>query len=212
VKRSTFLFKRSRVKKSSLTLLEVVISLALASFILYFIFNTHVRVSTLNVKLEKAKERVLMTKYVQQRLLQVFDAVIPSKFDKKNEPSTFYTETHHESDGIAIVLFHDAGIDPDPQFCGLLKAEIFLRRNKELCLVTTSAARDLREEILLGGVSQVTFQFFDQEGNSFSSWDKENKELPTIVELTLLLEKESTQFDFFLPAADKGIIYKKKGQ
>jgi type II secretory pathway pseudopilin PulG len=191
-----------RSQKRPLTLLEVMIALVLAGFILYYLFDAHSRAEILNVKLERAKERVVLAKNVQQRLMQLFGAIVPPKTEN---PSLY---TSNSIDGTTLFLLYDAGIDPDPQFWGPITAELSLQ-DLNFSLISTSSIVEKRSEILYRDVKRIAFQFYDKKGQGFAFWDKTKESLPTLIELTLFFADDQLDFAFFPGFGKEEVVYKK---
>jgi len=206
-------------RKKSLTLLEVIIALSLASILLTTVFSTYYQITVAHRKLEKAKEAVLSNKIIQQRLCYIFSHL---SFEKKINSSTqtesippFYTSKLPDSKEIALILEYNNGIDPDPSFCGNIKSELYLTHENELCLMSYSLNGMKRKEIFKENISRWQMTFFEplSKDPHTHSWDFEKEGAPPIVEIELFLNQEIEPliFTFFLLEAEEEIIYKKKG-
>ncbi len=192
------------MRKRSLTLLEVVIALGLAAILLTTLFGFYRQLFLARANIQKNKETVLQRVWVQQRLAQVFEKAEAEIEEDKG--LVFYTAEHPHATGPALHFYYDHGMDPDPDYCGTLKAMLYLTPQKELMLQVGPA----RKEVLLQGASQLQFAFFDPKEKIWQTgWGEKNEVLPPMVKLTIKTEKEDP-FVFFLPGAFKKITYKKK--
>lgn len=206
-------------RKRAITLLEVMIALSLAAILLSVVFSTYRQITMAQVKLEKTQVEVLANKTLQQRLSQLFSHLNFEKEvlkDKKTERvPAIYTFNLPESKGLALILNHDNGIDPDPSFCNTVKSELYLSLKNELCLATYSSTGAKRIEILKSHVSELRFSFFEPyaEKPYLDSWEFNKEAAPPIVKLLLFFNKKDPPltFAFFISEADEEIVYKKKG-
>ena len=171
-----------------------------------------------NTKLEKAKEWALASKFVQQRLMDIFSHFDPSASGIENENkqfSPFYTAPLSNSIGEGLMITYDNGLDPDPAFSNRVSSNLYLDQKHALRLTTYSSKTLFREEVLWKQVKALEFNFFDpshpQEPSSF--WAPKRKGAPVIVEMTLTFlsaKKKPLTFAFFVPAVQEPITYKKK--
>src|SRR5438876_491031 len=98
-------------KKKALTLLEVMIALSLSAIVLTTLLSVYKEISLNQVKLERRKETVLNHKMVQQRLIRLFSAIRGKEGTKE---SPLYTSDFIESEGAALFIEFDNGLDLDP--------------------------------------------------------------------------------------------------
>lgn len=205
-------------KKKALTLLEVMISLSLMAVIITFIFSAFRQVTVANVKIQSAREVVLINKTIEQRLCRLFANIhvekeVPIDKNAKEKPPSFYTESTADSNGLALFMESLNGVDPDSDFCDLVKTQLYLSKKNELCLVTIGKSGEQRKEVLKDNVGELTFNFFDPVTRELlNSWDEKLEGLPIIIELVLKKkssDKDPLEFAFMLPTDEKGIIYKK---
>lgn len=206
--------------KRSVTLLEVLIALSLTAIVLGAIFTSYRNITTTHLKAEKAKAEVLNNKNVYQRLNYIFSRFSFEKKEtkEKNNPKVsppFYTTSLSDSLGLVLNIEYDNGIDPESSFCNQVRSELYLNRQKELCLATYSKKGIKRMEVLKENVQGLNFQFFNPSSkDSYStSWSIEKEGLPAIVEMTLVLNKDlpPIEFAFFVSNNPPEIIYKRKG-
>jgi prepilin-type N-terminal cleavage/methylation domain-containing protein len=191
------------MKKRALTLLEVMISLVLASILLTTLFSFYKQLFFSRAEIQKSKELILDRILMQERLSQIFAKVVPEIEEEKG--LIFYTSEKPSTLSDALCFVYDNGIDPNPSFCGLLKGTLYLSKEKNLTLQTWPG----REEILLDSVEALQFSFFDLEKKQWKQeWLGEKEGLPAMIKLTLK-NKQKEEFVFFLPDAYKKITYKK---
>lgn len=189
-------------KKKALTLIEVMIALVLTSILLTTLFNFYKRLFITRSDIQKCKETILQRVWTQQRLAQIFDKTLPEVEQEKG--LIFFSTDHSNALGPVLYFFYDNGIDPDPSFCGPLKAMLYLSIDKKLTLSTFSG----REEILCERINSLRFSFFDEKEAVWKQQWSEKEQLPLMVKMIL----DENPFVFFLPSANKMISYKKPAQ
>ncbi|MES2344548.1 MAG: type II secretion system protein GspJ [Chlamydiota bacterium] len=191
------------MKKRALTLLEVMISLVLASILLTTLFSFYRELFFTRAKMQKNKEVVFQRMLTQERLSQVFSKVLAEIEEKKG--LVFYTTEHASALGPVLYFFYDNGIDPNPSFCGALKAMLYLSTDKNLTLYTWPD----RKEVLLENVESLQLSFFDIKKKVWKEeWLGEKEGLPAALKLSLKTKKID-EFIFFLPGSYKQITYTK---
>lgn len=209
-----------KLKKRSLTLLEVMIALSLTAILLSVIFTSYRQTTISQAKLEKAKIEVLTNKTIEQRLTYIFSHLTSEKQHNNNktegESSPLYTLSLPTSKGVALILEYDNGIDPDPSFSHHIKSELYLSHKEELCLTTYSHTGLARREVLKEDISELKFSFFDPSAHQThtSYWDFNQEDLPPIITLNLGIKnkKEPLEFAFFIPDSKEEILYQKKAE
>lgn len=156
------------MRRRSLTLLEVVIGFALTAILLSFLFSSFRHMAKLGAKVQKGREAVHSRSIVQLRLGQLFE-----NLNADEKKSSFYTDKHPDSFSEALYFTFDNGIDRDPQFCGLIKAALYLNPKKELCLTLLSEKKE-RKEVLFKRAGMLSFEFFNSEKKEWqSSWSED---------------------------------------
>lgn len=203
------------MKKSSLTLLEVMIALFLAGILLSTVMMGYKKITSAQVKIEKAKAEVLSHQLIEQRLLNIFNHLHVETVvkGKKKTVTCLYTQTLADCKGVALICEYDNGVDPDPEFCHQIKSELYLNQKNELCLNSYSKSGKVRKEVLKNNLSDLRFEFLDLEGKESTShtWDFNRSELPPVVMLALTVKKGTppVEFAFFIPQGEGEIIYEK---
>lgn len=191
------------------------IALFLAGVLLATLMNGYKRITTSQVKLEKAKMEVLSHQLIEQRLLPIFTHLKLEeeieKGKKKKAIPCFYTLTLPDSKGVALILEYDNGTDPDPAFCHLIKSEFYLNQKNELCLISYSKMGNKRKEVFKTNIAEIHFRFLDLKGKEplIDTWEYDREELPPLMELSLIQKGQPpVEFAFFISAGEEEIVFK----
>lgn len=189
------------MRKRSLTLLEVIIALVLAAILLSTLFTFYRNLFVTRSQIQTSKNISLQRVLTQERLTQIFGKLLSEVEEEKGV--IFYTAGHNKALSLILYFAYDNGIDPDPQYCGTVKALLYLSLEKKLTLLTLPA----REEILLEDVDSLFFAFFDIKEKSWqNSWVSEAGKLPAMIKLLI----NEDPIVFFLPDASKKITINTK--
>lgn len=197
-----------KVKKRPFTLLEVLLSLSLVSFLLFFFFG-HLKTSVkLKNKISQAQSIAYKRAYIQQRLSDLFSKIEPAIHDMKDSGEMiFYSE---KTDSLTTLNFvFDGGVDKDIDFCGPLKAKLYLSANSALVLdifPLHEPSSKKREETLMEHVQSLTIEFYampkphDKDTTNIllayekkTQWMATNDNLPAIVRVNILYKRPSSQ-------------------
>ncbi len=219
--------KLKKTRKHPLTLLEILLSLSLVSFLLFF-FLGHLKTSVkLKASLAKAQAIVYERHFLHQRLGTLFSKIEKALVNFPDERESFFCTDEENPNTIHFI--YDAGVDPEKTFSGAIRSKLFLTKDgtlklehQPLSLIHTGS----REEILLRHVSSMSCEFYsmptphDKDESKISlgydkhlHWLKTNKELPAILQLHLTytpkqsLETQTLTFSFFINSKLKEIVY-----
>ena len=176
------------VKKRSLTLIEVLVALGVASLLLSFLFPYLIDVIRFKKNLGKEQVRIFSKAHVQARLGGIF---------AKAKKRTFKTE---ESKKVPLELtfaFNNKA-DFEEGFGDQATAHLFFSR-ENLVLRIEGEGKKEREEILIEGIKEAKFIFSyaTNQGKleKIDRWDRDDLPLFFLLELTFpSSEKETFYF------------------
>jgi len=174
---------RRVIKKTPLSLIEVIIALGLMAIVVSTLFSSLLQTIKLSKSIELIKINILSTSFFYSRMLPILS---------KADSSTFQLEKG-DNDIISKITFSfENGLDPALIFSGKITASIFKDKNDNLLLSLESNDKKMvQEEILLTKISEF-------------SWEPN---LPYFITLIIKREKvPSREFVFFFSdrAPDKG--------
>ncbi|NGX34532.1 MAG: hypothetical protein K1060chlam1_00885 [Candidatus Anoxychlamydiales bacterium] len=201
---------QNKIKKNNFTLLEVMISLFLITIIITFLFGFFSKIMKLEKNIEEKKIKILAINHTQIRLTQVFSNVYQGDFINK---SSFYTQNAKNSKRPILHISYDNKIDSNPNFSLVVRAKLYIDRNKNLCLKTFSRDQDQtpRKEILLKNVEKIEYNFLSNAHQNlkrskllevskniywYHSWPKKAGFLPSTIKIKI---NNHLDFAFFLP-------------
>lgn len=154
------------VKKSFVTLLEVIIAMALLSILLTSLFSMLAYTSAAQKMADSARDASFQELYVQHRL----ESVIPQIVGKNNEILTkplLYIAQDGPFRGQSLVFVFDNDVGGDPDFSNEVLARLFVDRDGRFILMMwptlerdASVSPPMQQEILLEGVKEIKFSFF----------------------------------------------------
>lgn len=183
------------LQKRPLSLLEVAIGLALTTILLMALFTNYRQLIQTNIGVQKVRQEMHWKFITQMRLAQVFEAL-----NEQGALFSFSTLIPGNNEQ-AIWLTYDAGIDPDPDYCGEIRAFITCNIKREFCLTTFSKKGKSREEVFLKNAKDLYFSFFDPKTKQWiDTWQK-NPNLPPLIKIGVSGE----EFTFIIPRAERKI-------
>lgn len=200
-------------QKRPLTLLEILISFVLASFIigvLLFSLKTSVQI---HAKTQQAKSDILSRGAVQQRLDALLFHLAPSAPTKPNSPVKTPLFLKDDKGKMELHFFFEQGIDLEPAFCGNLEGVLGLGLDHTLCLTLSSQkTRESRKEILMDSVEDLSFAFLSQDDKGTfketQEWESEGSFPPQAIKMTTVISpSKKLEFVFWLPLHPKPILY-----
>lgn len=209
------------MRKKTFILLEILISLALLSILLSFLFHSMTEGIKAEVSVSKARQALLMRQRAQSRLQDLFLSIAPTQIPP------LYTKTFSSEKKESLILYFDNGIDPDPSFSGPVLGRIYLDEKNNLALglwplEQEKKTRAWRKEILLNHVTHFQFQFLGQkekkEDKSVNAtlawhrlWPKRRMEIPSMIRLSVTQNEVEISFAFFLTTSEPFITYWEEG-
>lgn len=174
----------------------MVIAIGLTALLLTILFRFLVSNSTFEKKVNQASSSVLE----RQRLIERLDSVLTNLQSTESGSPLFYTAPFPgDSVGPSLVVSFNAGIDPNPDFSGVLLGRIYRTEQKELMLGYWQADKKrYRTEVLLKNVHDLEWQFLGPAlekdpttivlGNGrgwLNQWPKNQGSAPEIIRLKL---------------------------
>lgn len=197
-----------KIKKRSLTLLEVIVAFTLFSMIFGLfmqLFHSTILLQTTFCKIEK---NVLDKFYVYQTLQELIHQFKQTTL--QGEKPLFYT-INDDQKGFCLIFFTNNELDADSFFRGKNKHTFYVE-NKALYLETTSESNQAvssRKKLLLGSVDQLDLLFYGEKETT-KAWSKETKAPPKAMEFTLVRKKKETlRYPFYLSLKKEPITYEK---
>lgn len=175
-----------RLRCRSFTLLEILVSLSLASLLMGFALTTITRVVKWSLQSGPIKEEILNRGALEQHLMGLFSKI---PFEDNKEPRFF---TKLDSQGRQTLRFTiDHGIDADHDFSGLIQAEIFVDSLHTLKLVIYGKREKKRTETLMQDVEKIRFKFFyPAENKVLTELSEKQAQSPPMI-FTLVMEMQS---------------------
>jgi type II secretory pathway pseudopilin PulG len=205
-------------KKRAFLLIEILISLALMSILLSFLFTAMSRSSHFKAKIDKARSVLIERQHLQIRLQDLFLAI---------QDASLYTKSLHKEKRESLIAIFDHGIDPDPAFSGPILSRIYLDESHNLCLALWPLEDEKkkllwRNEILLKNVDDYQFQFLggktgknlvvvNSELAWHSHWSKKQSANPSMIRLLVQSQGVPLSFAFFLASPEPIITYWEEG-
>ena len=107
----------------------------------------------------------------------------------------------------------ERSIDPNPEFCGMLKSAIYLDHDKDVNLVIWPKKGEGRVTTLLENCVGMQWEFLDPTTFEWLLvWDKKSKELPIAIKLRVQEKNGSTlEYSFWIPKAQKPLQFGASG-
>ncbi|MFZ0565742.1 MAG: DUF1494 domain-containing protein [Chlamydiales bacterium] len=179
-------------RRQPITLLEVVISLGLLTFLLTTLFFWYSRLMTQKKAYEQIKWPLLEERYAEQRLASLFPKI----------KTPFFT-THNGN----LVFLFDRGIYSDPSLSNTVLGHLYHDSTyNRLCLGVWPAPEKekpllkspCQTFILLDKVSSLSFEFYPSKfEDDFSmrwqtAWLAENQTLPSMIKVKIERERIGT--------------------
>lgn len=206
-------------RKSSMTLLEVLVAMTVLSVLLVVIFGFFRELTVLDTFTKFQQEKVFKKSYVEFRLAHFFSNII-NEADSQNKKFAFYIDPQDLTGGnskfSSLVFTYDNGVRLLPQHSGHQRARLYLDHKKRLCLASwpnedqkEAQYEAMQKEILLENVESLKFSCFapyipakedsgtlTPPGMIRNSWQEEwpvsYKSMPALIKMTLLVKNEFT--------------------
>lgn len=183
-----------KIKKRYMTLIEILVSLGLATFILTALATVHWQVVALGVKAEKERNELFTQVLIQYRIADLFSLMDDKYFYfSENEPYA------------GLVFTYDRGNDLNKLLSGQVLARLFVYENK-LMLATlpapnqwTSEQPPIHVEQLADKVTHFRVNFVDANGLRSETWTQERKELPAIVIVAMNIDNKPHEHRIVIP-------------
>lgn len=172
---------RGIVKKRSIFLIEFFISFLLSTFLILFLIRVYQETAIGKKELEKEKKIIFDRQRAQLRLKQLFES---ATFCEQKEPGHW-------------AISYNNRIDLDPHFQGEREGTFSCSKDREeksyFMFTTLSKEGSVRTEILLEGVYQFSFLFFDKTSGKWSATYPKNR--PFMIQVVLSTREDSVYRD-----------------
>jgi type II secretory pathway pseudopilin PulG len=214
--------KNHRKKKNPFTLLETLISFVIMGILLTIVFQFYTQLTKSKFSVKTKKDFVMSNAYFTTSLTTKFSLIPhpnPNAYSDAILSQPFYTLND------SLVFHFPEPNDEEIRFKGTLTSELQLVK-KEVVLTTWPNAYTTettpRVEVLLRGIDELVFSFFDCEKHTWeSTWQRDAKQLPSMIKITTTKrvpskdkekpdQKIQNEYVIFLPQAQKPIMYKDK--
>ena len=140
-------------RKQSFTLIEIVVCIVLASFLLTGLFNVLRQALQKNVAVKNVKQKVLQLELFQQRVKNIMGNL--------GDMTRLAVDTHPEASGPVLTASYKNPADPDLEMCGQLRTMLYLNGKNELCLASWNSTGKGRMEVLLDHVASFKCKIYD---------------------------------------------------
>jgi len=166
-------------RKKSLTLLEILLALGIASILLGMLFPSLIETIRLRKKIETEKKLIYSKAYVQQRLSSLFACLSTS--------DPFYIV---EKKRLQFALFED-------DFDGKVDSSLFLENG--MLLIEMKKEDHVKKEPLLNNIKAVRFSCFDIEKNKLceKNEERESDPLPAFFVLHVIFNNDKSDSFYF---------------
>ncbi len=194
---------KRRVCGKTLTLLEVMIALSLATILISAVMTCYYQISKKKITAQELKKSSLSVELMRQRLIHLFAAAASA------ENPSFYTGAHPQAIGLSLIFTFDNGVDHTLEFCNDVMGMLYQNANRELCLASWGAQGGTRNEILLENTEGLSFSFFDPKKKEWRNEWREEDSFPPFFKITWSFAdqpREVLQSAFFFPQ-DTPITY-----
>lgn len=227
---------KRKIRKLSVTLIEVLIAMTLTLMLLGFLSHLYLQVSLMGKETEKLQKEEFKQNLVEKRLSNLFSKIIPSS--NMNPDYFFYTSEPFQLGGKQNLVFtYDAGVDLNQDLSNHILGRLYLDSD-QLILSSWSSPNKwefnpkpvMKKEVLLDHVNEMHFEFYVppnrdrshfvkqvkndeklEENVWLKSWKQSYHELPAIVRIYLKrkINGEEIQevFAFQLPKSKLYIMY-----
>ena len=213
-----------RWKKRTITLVEMLITLALTAVLLTVALGLYAQSTQLQQQAAHLRNRNFEALYLQSRLAKLFSDLVIQRNQKEY---WFYTDDHH------FYFAFDNGMDKNPLFGDILIGELSIDENGGFSLTTwpdpyrtQESSAPIRREILLDHVETVSYQFYrpprrellewqqDMTGETpyaqwVDTWQLDDNALPAMIKVFVTRKEESTPlvFSYVIPNPKQNILY-----
>ena len=220
------------IRRSYVTLVEVLISIGLLSILLTAIFSFWQYTISFQNEVDNMRRNNFRFLTVQQRLERVFSNIQGK--GPNNQNLVFYTSHDQDVHGPSLVTIFDNDVDGQYQFANMVLSRLYVDHQNRLCLVIwptlerySGPHAPMRKEILLEGVRDISFEMYrpkdqsakdvkvaTEEEKVLAKWETEwtmgEKSLPAMIRIYVTLDNENKDvivFAFLIPQSKQKIVY-----
>ena len=175
-------------KKSSFTLLEILISISIAGVLFTILFSKFREFTSLRKEIKQIEMECLERQQCEIRLQRLFEELMPTK-----ETSSLYTKQKD------LYFKINQPIDADSAFIGELDCQIQFKKDlKQLCLIMKNHLGQERDEVLNREVLHCKMRFFSaKEETWLEEWPQTLAE--SLAFLSILCEKPAGEIEYLFP-------------
>lgn len=156
--------------RRSFSLLEICIGLALTALLLTTLFSSLRQLMQSKAQMNVYRQELHPHFAMHMRLNQIFESIPERGF--------FFTDPYQHAKGDALYLIFQNGVDPNPDLCGEIQANLYINRDDELIF----ELKNQEAQTLLTHVPSFEISFFDRDEKQWvSRWRKGF--LPTFVKI-----------------------------
>lgn len=182
------------MKKRSLTLLELLISLSLFALILSFIFSTFHLQTKKRKCIQCKKEASLEKHYLHQRLEKIFSSAgdCPSSIQ---DHWAFYTENQQ------LFFTFDNGVFTQPKLSSYVHAVLWLDEKEQMMNCALFPLKDKETSYtfpLLDRVENLRFSFYSSEKKIWQTHWERGEEIPAFLKISYNRDQKLEQHYFNL--------------
>ncbi|MDN3505646.1 MAG: hypothetical protein P0S96_00240 [Simkaniaceae bacterium] len=178
------------MRKNYFSLLEICIGLGLATLLITTLFSSLRQLMQSKAQMSVYRQELHPYFAMHMRLNQIFESIPERGF--------FYTDGHQNAQGDALYFIFQNGVDPNPELCGEVFANLYINKEEELIF----ELKNQDTQTLLTNVSSFEMWFFDRDEQKWvTSWRKGY--LPTFLKICI----GEKQYSFILPKAKKEVRY-----
>lgn len=221
----------NKISKRHVTLLEVLIAMALLSILMVAIMGFYSQVESIHQEVTKTRKKAFYLLYAQHRLNDILPR---AEIAFNNDTYWFYTPPE-EGEFPSLVFVYDNDVDGNLLFANKVLSKLYVEKidgKNRLILATwplpkrhPSANAPMRKEVLLDGVTDLSFFFYrpprrekedrpidpqeEEITNRWTTqWPIDLDKLPPIMKVVIGIEgEEPIQMSFVLPKSEETILY-----
>lgn len=184
-------------KKRNLTLLELMISVALAAILLSTLFGFFYRTLKKQIEGRHLKQIVLQTTLLEHNIKHLL-----------RKAKQVFASSYLTSPQQALFIRTNASVDPEAEFSEEVEHILYLNEKKELWMTSICSSKKERTTLFCEDVDRLVCRYFDLDGKQWmESWQPTKQGLPSMIEMTLVQGRKSTMCTFFLNPSTEPIIY-----
>ncbi len=192
--------------KNSFTLLEMVIVIALAGCLLSVLWGLFHRWTKSHLQVEQIQQKTSRYLFTYHRLHSLFTQYTLSA--RQEEHAFFVTSKEYKTPALHLRYINNA--DPNPSFNLLVDSLIYVD-HELLCIATWGDDKAPRIEVLLEGVQEISFSFFNMEELEWKDlWPETMTSSPLWTKVQIQTNQGIETFTFQTRQTEDPIVYWEK--